>query len=120
METSEFLLHARLETKVMEAWITEGWLLPQQHDDVRDFSEVDVARARLILDLQQLGVNEEGIPVILDLIDQVHGLRHMLRAFLGMTQAQSGSPPDAAADIDAPEGGASGRAADRSAPKQGD
>jgi chaperone modulatory protein CbpM len=42
-----------------------------------------MARACLIRDLQRdLGVNEEAIPVILDLLDQLHGLRRVLRHVL--------------------------------------
>jgi len=118
METTEFLLHVRLETAVVETWIAAGWLAPQQRGDVRDFSDIDVARARLILDLQQLGVNDEAIPVILDLIDQVHGLRRVLRGLLDTMQAQPASASRAATDMDAPEGGAAGEAANRSERKQ--
>jgi hypothetical protein len=33
-------------------------------------------------------VNDDGIPVILDLVDQIHGLRRMLRELLSAIQAQ--------------------------------
>jgi chaperone modulatory protein CbpM len=40
---------------------------------------VDLARAQLIRDLRDdLGVNDEGISVILHLLDQVHGLRRSM------------------------------------------
>ena len=43
------------------------------------FTEADLARAQLIRDLQHdLGVNREGIGIILNLLDQVHGLRQAL------------------------------------------
>jgi len=46
-----------------------------------DFSDMDVARARLIRDLKiDLGVNDEGVDVILHLLDQLHGLRRVLEA----------------------------------------
>ena len=80
MRTSEFLLAARLDAPALAAWVEAGWLLPRQEEDTADFSDVDLARARLIHDLQQdMGVNEEAIPIVLDLIDQMHGLRQMLR-----------------------------------------
>jgi chaperone modulatory protein CbpM len=80
MRTSEFLLAARLDSPVLAAWVEAGWLLPRQEEDTADFSDVDLARARLIHDLKQdMGVNEEAIPIVLDLLDQVHGLRQMLR-----------------------------------------
>jgi chaperone modulatory protein CbpM len=88
METREFLLAARLETGALEAWIEEGWLAPRRNGGVERFSDVDLARAQLIRDLGELGVNDEGIPVILDLIDQLHGLRRTLRDLLSTIHAQ--------------------------------
>ena len=44
---------------------------------------------RLIRDLQaDIGVNDEGVGVILDLIDQVHGLRRTLGDLLSAIHAQ--------------------------------
>jgi len=80
MRTREFLLAARVEETVLETWVEAGWLMPQRDEEAADFSDADLARAQLIRDLQHdMGVNEEAIPIILDLIDQVHGLRQMLR-----------------------------------------
>jgi chaperone modulatory protein CbpM len=80
MRTREFLLAARLDASALEAWVEAGWLMPRRDEEAVDFSAADLARARLIRDLRHdMGVNEEAIPIILDLIDQVHGLRHMLR-----------------------------------------
>ena len=88
METREFVVQSRLDAQVSEAWVEAGWLLPRQDGDKRDFSDVDLARAHLIHDLEHLGVNDEAIPVILDLIDQVHGLRKTLRDLLSAIHAQ--------------------------------
>jgi chaperone modulatory protein CbpM len=89
IDTREFLIHAHLDTEVLEAWIEAGWLLPQREGDVRRFSEVDLARAQLIRDLREgIGVNEEGVAVILDLIDQIHGLRRTLREVLSAICAE--------------------------------
>jgi chaperone modulatory protein CbpM len=80
MRIHEFLLAARLEATVVETWVAAGWLIPRRDEEAADFSDADLARAHLIRDLQHdMGVNEEAIPIILDLIDQVHGLRSMLR-----------------------------------------
>jgi len=65
----------------IETWIAQGWI--RVDDDAATLGEIDRARARLIRDLKErLGVNDEGIPIILDLVDQVHGLRHALREVL--------------------------------------
>jgi len=80
MRIREFLLAARVDATSLETWVTAGWLVPRRDQEAADFSEADLARACLIRDLQHdMGVNEEAVPIILDLIDQVHGLRRMLR-----------------------------------------
>ena len=80
VESREFLLRVELDAASLEAWIEAGWLAPGQAGPERAFSEPDLARALLIRDLREgLGVNDEGIGVVLDLLDQVHGLRHALR-----------------------------------------
>jgi chaperone modulatory protein CbpM len=79
----EFSLRTRVEHRSLEAWIAAGWLIPPQTEPELAFSDVDLARARLIRDLHDdLGVNDEGISVILHLIDQVHGLRRSMEALL--------------------------------------
>jgi chaperone modulatory protein CbpM len=86
--TAEFLVHTRLEAKVLETWVESGWLLPRR-DDAWSFSEIDAARVQLIRDLKQdLGVNDEGVEVILDLVDQIHGLRRTLRGVAAAISAQ--------------------------------
>src|SRR5436853_6054640 len=79
----EFVLRCRVERQSLQAWIAAGWLVPPQTEPELAFSDVDLARAQLIRDLREdLGVNEEGVSVILHLIDQVHGLRHSLQSLL--------------------------------------
>jgi chaperone modulatory protein CbpM len=92
LTTREFCLRARRGAGTLGAWIEAGWLLPRRSGDSDRFSDMDLARARLIRDLKKdMGVNDEGIPVILDLVDQVHGLRRMLRELLWAIDAQPGS-----------------------------
>ena len=80
MRTREFLMQSRLNARALDAWIEAGWLRPHGSPPSREFSEIDVARARLIGDLRgDLGVNDEAVPVVLDLIDQIHGLRRLVR-----------------------------------------
>src|SRR5437588_8427749 len=82
MQRTEFLLGAQLEARALEAWIEAGWLIPREQGEADPFSEIDVARVQLIRDLEKLGVNEDGVPIILDLVDQLHGLRRTLRHLL--------------------------------------
>jgi chaperone modulatory protein CbpM len=47
----------------------------------------------LIRDLRDdFGVNDEGVSIVLDLIDQVHGLRRTLRELMSSTQTQAQAP----------------------------
>lgn len=89
LDIEDFLLRVRLSQDIVEAWIAEGWLRPQRTEQGPAFSEIDVSRAQLIRDLHEdLGVNAEGIAIILDLIDQMHGLRALLRDLCGAVGAQ--------------------------------
>ena len=77
-----------VESATIAMWIEAGWLSPPQGE--RGHSEADVARARLVRDLREdLGVNDEGIGVLLDLIDQIHGLRHLLETLVCAVREQS-------------------------------
>jgi chaperone modulatory protein CbpM len=84
ISVQEFLLRARVEQHSLHAWIRAGWLIPPQTEPELVFSDVDLARAQLIRDLREdLGVNDEGIEVILHLVDQMHGLRATMQELLG-------------------------------------
>jgi chaperone modulatory protein CbpM len=79
----EFLVQAQLEHATLEAWIAEEWLVPGGSPAAMEFCDADLARAQLIRDLKaDLGVNDEGVGIILNLIDQVHGLRRTLQQIL--------------------------------------
>jgi chaperone modulatory protein CbpM len=79
----EFLLRARLEHHSLETFIAAGWIIPPQTEPELMFSDVDLARAQLIRDLREdLGVNDEGVSVVLHLIDQMHGLRRSMQGLL--------------------------------------
>ncbi|MBR0932380.1 chaperone modulator CbpM [Bradyrhizobium jicamae] len=79
MNKKQFLSSADIEVHTLEFWIEQQWLIPDQTTAEMSFSDTDVARAHLIRDLKgDLGVNDEGVDVILHLVDQLHGLR---RAF---------------------------------------
>ena len=76
---SDFLVRMHLDDVTLDLWVVEEWILPQRVEDDELFTEADLSRAQLILDLQRdLGVNREGIGIILNLLDQVHGLRRAL------------------------------------------
>jgi chaperone modulatory protein CbpM len=79
MNKQEFLTCSGLQVQTLELWLEQRWLIPEQTAVGMRFSDVDVARARLIQELKTgFCVNDEGVDVILHLLDQLHGLRHAL------------------------------------------
>ena len=88
-DANEMCRAAGIELRVLQAWIDVGWIRPQPAGEAMGFSAVDLARAELIRDLAgPMGVNEEGVGVILDLLDQLHGLRHALQCVTSAVAAQ--------------------------------
>lgn len=82
----EFMDRAHINPQTLEVWLQEEWLLPDAASTDMEFSDIDVARAELILDLKErLGVNDEGVGVILHLVDQVHGLRRFAASLMSLT-----------------------------------
>ena len=76
MNKQEFLTSAGLQLQTLEFWVDQRWLIPDQTSAEMTFSDADVARAHLIHELKgDFGVNDEGVDVILHLVDQLHGLR---------------------------------------------
>jgi chaperone modulatory protein CbpM len=90
ISVQEFLIRAHLEHRSLEAWIAAGWLIPPQTEPELMFSDIDLARAQLIRDLREdFGVNDEGISVILHLVDQMHGLRRSMEGLLDEMRAHT-------------------------------
>lgn len=73
----EFAQITRIEITKVRLWVDHGWIAPAQEGGQIRYREVDIARASLIHDLTEgMGVNDEGVGIVLDLVDQLHGLRH--------------------------------------------
>ena len=72
----------RLTVTRLRVWVSQGWIRPADRD-AQGYSEADIARAALICNLEdELGFAEEDVPVLLNLIDQIHGLRSELRVLI--------------------------------------
>ena len=79
MDKQKFLETSGLQVQVLDVWIEQQWLIPEKTPSGMRFREIDVARARLIRELQsEIGANDAGIDVILHLMDQLHGMRRVL------------------------------------------
>ena len=65
----------------LRRWIAEGHVRTDRAADDLVFTEIDVERVRLILELRDLmQVNEEALPIVLSLLDQIYELRRRMRA----------------------------------------
>lgn len=72
-------LHGRLTVVHVERWVQRGLLRPAAAGDDWVFEPIDVARARLLAELtDEMGFDDETIETVVDLLDQVHTLRHQL------------------------------------------
>ncbi|CUW48148.1 hypothetical protein IFJ82_03785 [Novacetimonas hansenii] len=63
----------------IQHWIDSEWLRPEGAPGHYLFREIDEARAILIRELRHdLGVNEEGVPIVLSLLDQLYASRRQM------------------------------------------
>jgi chaperone modulatory protein CbpM len=76
--------------QTMEFWLEQRWLIPEETAAGMRFSDRDIARARLIQELKgDFEINDEGVDVVLHLMDQLHGLRQALTYLHEDIQAMS-------------------------------
>lgn len=68
-----------VDSNVILQFIKQEWITPFDKA-LMQFDEEDIERIKLIAELQDLGVNDDAVPIILHLIDQLNlyhqGLRH--------------------------------------------
>jgi len=70
---------ARLDHGLLVEFIEHRWIEPSQGAG-GSLDDEDLARARLIMELRRdFGVNDEAIPIILHLVDELHALRRWAR-----------------------------------------
>ncbi len=73
----------------LTAWIDRGWIHPEQIGAEPVFHDLDIARIRLIHDMRgTMLIDDETIPLVLSLLDQVYDLRAGLRAVLAAVDTQ--------------------------------
>jgi chaperone modulatory protein CbpM len=73
----------------LRAWVEAGWVRPRRSGNRWIYRDIDVARVRFIHEIRsELNVGDEAVPVVLSLIDQIHGLRGTLRALAEAVQAE--------------------------------
>jgi chaperone modulatory protein CbpM len=78
-----------LSVQRLHKWIRLGWVKPERREGLPFFYEADVARIRLLCDLEQdLEFDEDTVPLVLSLLDQIHGLRNELRNLAAAIEEQ--------------------------------
>jgi len=78
-----------LDRRELVHWVENRWVLPERQQDTWIFHEVDVARVELILEIrQEFAIDEDALPLVLGLIDQVYDLRRQLRRMCDALAAQ--------------------------------
>ncbi len=69
-----------LRREDVERWIGQSWVRPDGEPGSYLFHDIDVARVRLIVELrEQMQVNDEALPVVLSLLDQLYEARRRMR-----------------------------------------
>ncbi len=80
-------LFAPLQVTTLRHWVDLGFVRPA--DAAPAFDEADVARVRLICDLHyEIRIEEDALPVVLSLLDQVYDLRRQLGQLLAAVAEQ--------------------------------
>jgi chaperone modulatory protein CbpM len=80
------------------AWIEQKWVLPFEQEGDFLFNEADRARIKLIVELRRdLAINDEAMPVVLQLLDQIYALR---RTMSGLQHAIAQMPDEIRAELD--------------------
>ena len=86
-----------LERRELVRWVESRWVLPEARGETWVFHEVDVARVELIIEIRRdFAVDDEAMPLVLNLLDQVYSLRRQMRRLCDAVAAQ---PEDVQAAI---------------------
>jgi chaperone modulatory protein CbpM len=81
-----------VSVETLSVWIERGFVLPESEDGEPQFAEIDVARVRLIYELEHdMALDADAIAMMLSLLDQMYALRRKLRL---INDAIAGQPPE--------------------------
>jgi chaperone modulatory protein CbpM len=84
------VLVGRVDRVELTHWVELGWVQAQRPANAEPtFSDLDVARVCLICDLRyDLAVEEETMPLVLSLLDQLYEVRRQMKALTGALRQQ--------------------------------
>lgn len=89
MDHQEFARDLHIDMTRLRIFINRGWISPIIQDGRPIFREVDRARAELIADLaNEMGINDDGVDVVLSLVDQLYSLRCDFSNLIDALEAQ--------------------------------
>ena len=95
----EILGEIDVESADLTVWIEQNWILPVVENGRYLFDAADVERVRLIAELSRdMAVNQEAMPLVLRLLDQIFGLR---RALADLNEAIKALPESARDQLEA-------------------
>ncbi len=95
----EVLAETKASRGEIAVWIEQRWILPVEQDGAYLFDEADRTRISMIIELRRdLVVNDEAVPAVLHLMDQVQGLR---KALDELQEAIKGISAEARAELEA-------------------
>jgi chaperone modulatory protein CbpM len=94
-------LVGRVDQVELTRWVEVGWVTPERRErDEPAFTDLDIARVCLICDLRHdLAVEEETMPLVLSLLDQIYTLRRQMKALTGALRQQPENARDAILDL---------------------
>jgi len=79
----------RIDRRDLDLWIERRWVRPHHGPGGYAFTEIDVARINLICEMRDdMAIDDEAMPVVLGLLDQIYGLRCRLRHLVDAVGAQ--------------------------------
>ena len=80
---------ALLQRSDLDSWVSEELILPQDDVGPMVFSEMECARIRLISALHyELEIEEDALPVVMSLVDQLYQTRRQLLKLSAAVAAQ--------------------------------
>jgi chaperone modulatory protein CbpM len=95
------VLVGRVDRVELTHWVELGWVRPETRPGTEPvFSDLDLARVCLICDLRHdLAVEEETMPLVLSLLDQLYELRRQMNALTGALRQQPDEVQSAIMDL---------------------
>lgn len=79
LRIEEVCRYYKIPENLIIYFVNEEWIYPKEPDQL-GFDEEDLARIQLIQELrEEFGVNDEAMPIILHLIDQLNRIQFEVR-----------------------------------------